>query len=352
MHFATLNPIAPWLRDLMRQEEVEVMSCDARSRPEFPLALGRLARYLRAKRIDILHTHLFEPSVVGLQAGVMARTPVRMMTRHYSDYHTRIDKHWHVRLDRLCTRLCDDVIAVSDHTARHLVEVEGAPPEKVHTVLNGFDATRVEVPDRRERDRLRAEFGAGEAHLLLVVARLHPEKGYEYLFRAVPQIRDRVDRPVVLLVAGAGQFEDSFRGQVAELGCEDEVRFLGFREDASSLMAAADLVVLPSLAEAFGIALAEALYVGTPVVATRVGGIPEIVDDGVDGVLVPPADSEALAESIAGLLNDPGRRAQLAGAGTEKVTTRFSFEAMVREYESIYDATLRRKGLTAGSGEA
>jgi glycosyltransferase involved in cell wall biosynthesis len=345
MHFATLNPIAPWLRDAMTSAGVDVLSCDARGRTQFPLAMVRLARYLRQERIDVLHTHLFEPSVVGLQAGVTARTPVKVTTRHYSDYHTRIDKSWHVRLDRMCTRLADDVIAVSDHTRRHMLEVEGAPPDKVHTVLNGFDPSRIELPDGTEADRLRREFDAEDSHLLLVVGRLHPEKGYEHLFRALPDLRRRVDDPVVLLVAGTGPFESDFRRQVADLGCDQEVRFLGFRDDAPSLMAAADLVVLPSVAEAFGITLAEALYVGTPVVATRVGGIPEIVDDGVDGVLVPPASSDALAEAIAALLNDPERRAKMTGAGRDKVQRRFRFEAMVEAYEGIYDARLKDKGL-------
>src|SRR5262249_41978653 len=185
------------------------------------------------------------------------------------------------------------------------------------------------------------------AHLLVIAARLHPEKGYEHLFQALPAVRASVNRPVVLVVAGTGPFEEKFKRQVAELGCEHEVRFLGHREDAPSLMAAADLFGLPSGAEASGIALAEALYIGTPVVATRVGGIPEIVDDGVDGVLVPPANSQALAEAIAGLLNDPERRAQLAGAARQKMTSRFSFPSMVTHYEEIYEAALNRKGMPA-----
>ena len=102
-------------------------------------------------------------------------------------------------------------------------------------------------------------------------------------------------------------------------------------------MATADLLVLPSVAEAFGLVLTEALYMGTPVVATSVGGIPEIVDDNVDGVLVPPADSRALADAIVDLLHNQERRHRMAGAGRDKVLTRFSFEGMVRSYESIYE---------------
>jgi starch synthase len=99
-------------------------------------------------------------------------------------------------------------------------------------------------------------------------------------------------------------------------------------------------VILPSVAEAFGLVLTEALYVGTPVVATRVGGIPEIVDDGVDGVLVPPADSDALARAINDLLNDPDRLRMMEGEGREKVINKLRFEDMVRSYETIYDKAI------------
>jgi hypothetical protein len=110
MFFATLNPMAPWLRDYMQAQGVECFSCDCRNRAQYPLGLLRLAQFLRRKKIDILHTHLFEPSAIGLMAGVIARTRVRVVTRHYSDYHTRINKRWHVRLDQLCTRMSHSVI--------------------------------------------------------------------------------------------------------------------------------------------------------------------------------------------------------------------------------------------------
>jgi glycosyltransferase involved in cell wall biosynthesis len=351
MLFATLNPMAPWLREYMLSQGVECFSCDCRHRAEYPLGMLRLARYLRRERVDILHTHLFEPSVIGLLAGVLARTRLRIVTRHYSDYHTRINKRWHVRLDQLCTRLSHGVIAVSQHTADHMVAEEQAPREKLHVILNGIDFGRVRLSDNFNRDRVRQEFASGDYYLLLMVARLHPEKGHTYLFKALPEIQRRVDRPVVLLVAGKGPFEESYREEVRSLGCEQMVRFTGFRKDVPDLMAAADLVVLPSVAEAFGLVLTEAVYLGTPVVATQVGGIPEIIDDGVDGRLVPPADPQALAEVITDLLNDPVRRQQMAGTGREKVLRRFRFEDMVRSYEAVYEqaASGTGEGVYAGS---
>jgi glycosyltransferase involved in cell wall biosynthesis len=336
MYFATLNPMAAWLREQMESEGVRCFSCDCVGRAEYPGGILRLARHLRREHIDILHTHLFEPSVIGLPAGFLARTGKRVMTRHYSDYHTRINKKWHVRLDQLCTRLSQTVIAVSGHTAGHLIDAENAPAEKVHVILNGIDFERVRVSGPDARERIRREFRAENEYLLLIVARLHPEKGHHYLFQALLEIRRRASKPVRLLVAGNGIFDRVYRQQVRAIGCDDMVTFLGFRKDSPDLIAAADLLVLPSLAEAFGLVLTEALYLGTPVVATRVGGIPEIVDDGIDGTLVPPADSEALARAIVELLENPEKRQRLAGAGQQKVLAKFRFEDMVRSYEAIY----------------
>ena len=178
MYFGTLNPMAPWLREHMEAKGVECFSCDCRNRMDYALGMLRLARFLRERRIDILHTHLFEPSVIGLQAGQLARTRVRVMTRHYSDYHTRIDKKWHVRLDQLCTRLSHAVIAVSQHTADHLINDESARADKVIVVLNGIDFERVRLSKPDAPERIRREFASDGAHLLLIVARLHPEKGH------------------------------------------------------------------------------------------------------------------------------------------------------------------------------
>ncbi len=337
MLFGTLKPMAPWLREFMEREGVACMSCEARTRAEYFLGLLRLMRYLRRERVGILHTHLFEPSAVGLAAGVLARTPGRVMTRHYSNYHTRIGKRWHVRVDQLCNRMSHTVIAVSQHTADHIVHEEGAPREKVHVVVNGIDFSRVKVSDQDVPARLRQEWCPDGGHLLVVPGRLHPEKGHTYFFQALPLIRQRLACPVVALVAGAGPFEAAYREEVRSLGCEDSVRFLGFRKDISNVIAAADLVVLPSVAEAFGLVVAEALYLGTPIVATHVGGIPEIVEDGIDGVLVPPADTKALADAIVSLLGDSERRCRLANAGRERARERFSFEKMMRAYEQLYE---------------
>ncbi|MGH7822106.1 MAG: glycosyltransferase, partial [Candidatus Binatia bacterium] len=145
-----------------------------------------------------------------------------------------------------------------------------------------------------------------------------------------------VRRPMILAVAGTGPYAAAYRDVVRREGWSDVVRFLGHRTDVADLMVAADVVVLPSVAEAFGLALAEALYLGTPVVASRVGGIPEIVEDGVDGLLVPAGDRFALATSIASLLEDSELRQKMAGAARDRVKAKFSFQEMLRGYEGLY----------------
>lgn len=340
MFFGTLGPMAPWLREYMESQGVGCFSCECRKRSEYPLGLARLLRFLCQRRITIVHTHLFDPSVVGLAAASLARTPLRVMTRHYSDYHTRIRKRWHTRLDQLCTAMSHGVIAVSEHTAEVMRAEEGAPDGRILVIHNGVDFERVKQPSRQVKDAIRREFAPRGEFLLLQVARLHPEKGYDHLFRAMSLLRKRSVRPFRLFVAGKGPFEQSYRQMVRDLGLDDLVTFLGFRRDIANLMAAADLVVLASVAEAFGLVLTEALYLGTPIVATRVGGIPEIVTDRADGLLVPPASAEALAEAIARLVEDEPLRRRLAGAGHDKVVRTFAFERMVRRYESYYQGLL------------
>jgi glycosyltransferase involved in cell wall biosynthesis len=343
MLFGTLGAITPDLRRRMEEHGVEVVSLDASSRLAYTRALPATVGALRRLGIDILHTHLFEPSVVGLIAGTLASVPVRVMTRHYSDYHTRIRKTWHTRLDRMCTRLAHSVIAVSHQTRRVMLEEERAPAAKVVTIHNGIDLSRVVAPSQQEVADFRRELDlSDDVAVVAVVARLHPEKGQEYLFRALPRLLAATGGKLRLLVAGTGPFREAYEREVSALGVGATVRFLGFRADVTRILAASDVVVLPSVAEAFGLVLAEAMAMQRAVVATRVGGIPEIVADGVTGILVPPASPTALADAIWLLLRDPARRAQLGEAGRRRVIESFRFETMMKRYEGLYERLLHK----------
>jgi len=342
MFFGTLGVVTPELRRSVEEQGVQVLSLDSGSRLSYPRRLPAVVASLRHLRIDILHTHLFDASVVGLTAGVLAGVPLRVMTRHYSDYHTRIGKRWHIGLDRMCTRLAHSVIAVSHQTRRVMLAEEGAPAEKVVVIHNGIDLSRVKSPSYEEVAELRQELDLDNCAMLSVIARLHPEKGHEYMFRALPRLLLATGGKLRLVVAGAGPFRELYERQVAGLGVEGAVRFLGFRTDIARILSASDVVVLPSVAEAFGLVLAEAMAMEKAVVATRVGGIPEIIQDGVTGVLVPPASPEALADAILSLLRDPFRRAQLGRAGRRRVEEAFRFEGMMKGYEAMYETLLEK----------
>lgn len=340
MSFGALKVMTPALEAFMRAQGVESFSCGATGRITYGAAAIRLLRYLGSRPTTLFHTHLFDSSVVGLAVARLAGVPARILTRHYSNYHTRINRPLHVQLDKWCTAAAHHVIAVSNETAEHLVRVEGAPAEKVTAIHNGLDFERVKVSGPDARGRLRRELGLGDAFTFLIAGRLHPEKGYEHLFEAVELLKGRTERSFVLLVAGRGPLLEHYQRLAAGLDIGDRVRFLGFRNDLPDLMVASDLFVLPSVAESFGLVLAEALYLGKPVVATRVGGIPEIVDDGIDGCLIPPGDAQALSEIMERFLHGTVQLPGQGEAAVAKVRARFDFQQMLRKYEAVYERVL------------
>ena len=340
MTFGTLKPMTEALEGLMREQDVSTFSTGAGGRVTYPLALARLGHRLRREKRAVFHAHLFEPSVVGLTAAWVAGVSGRVLTRHYSNYHTRINRPLHVLLDKWCTASAHHVIAVSNETAAHLIRVEGAPPEKVTTIHNGLDFERVKASGPDAREHLRHELGLADDFTFLIAGRLHPEKGYEHLFQAVRLLKGRTERPFVLLIAGRGPLLEHYQQLAASLDIGDRLRFLGFRNDLPDLMVASDLFVLPSVAESFGLVLAEALYLGKPVVASRVGGIPEIVDDGIDGCLVPPGDAQALSEIMGKFLDGTVHLPGLGEAAVAKVRARFDFRQMLRRYEAVYERVL------------
>jgi glycosyltransferase involved in cell wall biosynthesis len=231
-----------------------------------------------------------------------------------------------------------------------MLEEERAPAEKVVTIHNGIDLLRVVAPSWHEVAALRRELDLDDdVAVVAAVARLHPEKGLEYLFRALPALLAATGGRLRLLVAGDGPFREVYEREVAALGVQAVVRFLGFRTDVTRIFAASDVVVLPSVAEAFGLVLAEAMAMQRAVVATRVGGIPEIVEDGVTGILVPAASPGALADAILSLLHDPARRMRLGEAGRRRVVESFRFETMMERYESLYDTLLAQARVAVAS---
>jgi glycosyltransferase involved in cell wall biosynthesis len=293
--------------------------------------VGRLAFHLRAHSVRVLHAHCFFPTLVGLLAARLAGVPF-VFTRHHSDHHLRLAKRWHTRIDAWCGRRADRVIAVSEATRRILVETERVPAERIAVVWNGMEP--LPAPAEPELDTLRSSLGVAGRAVCVVPARLHEEKGHRVLLGALAEaVRDVPE--ILVLCAGDGPHRAAFERDAAARGLRNHVRFLGQRSDVPALIALAQVVVLPSLAESFGFAALEGMSLGRPVVASRAGGLPEVVADGETGVLVDVGDAAGLARAMVGLLREPALAATLGAAGRARAGA-FSCERMVRGYEAVY----------------
>lgn len=230
------------------------------------------------------------------------------------------------------------------------VRAEGRGAAEITIVPNGVDLDRFS-PHRssQETAELRASLGIPlDAFLIGVVARLEPEKGHRYLLEALPAIVEAVPNAWLLLV-GEGSQTDALRAQAGSLppAARERVVIAGFQTDVEAVTQALDVAVLPSLREAQGLALLEAMAARRPVVASAVGGIPETIRDGVDGLLVPSADPDALATAVVRLARDAQLRERLAASGRRRVEDRFSVTVSVSRVEAIYEEELVRAGVLA-----
>jgi glycosyltransferase involved in cell wall biosynthesis len=309
-------------------------------------AVRELTGYLRREEIDLLHAHMFRAEVVGTRAAVAAGTPVIVATVHSSRVRSMEDV---ATLAALTTYM--DRLIVPSSSIEAKVRAEGRRA-RFAVIPNGVDLERFSsrAPSRASR----SELGVPDDALLLgVVARLEPEKGHIFLLEAMPAAVAACPS-AWLLVVGEGTQESALR-QAAEAlppPARDRISFTGRREDVSALTAEMDVAVLPSLREAQGISLLEAMAHGRPLVASDVGGIPEVVTNGVTGLLVPPGDSAALARAVITLLADPALRRQMGEAGRRVVAERFSVDAQVRRIEAVYDEELRRAGVRTAADVA
>ncbi len=309
-------------------------------------AIRELAAYLRRNEIDLVHAHMFRAEVIGTRAAVAAGTPVVMATVHSSRVRSAEDVETLAQL----TTFMDHLLIPSDAIAEK-VRAEGRVATST-VIPNGVDLGRFALP--APPCGLRDEHGIPCTDVLLgVVARLEPEKGHTHLVAAMPAIVERAPR-TWLAIVGEGSECESLRAQVAALPepARDRIIFTGRRDDISAITADLDIAVLPSLREAQGISILEAMARRKPVVASAVGGIPEVVTDGVSGILVPPASPAALADAVVTLARSPRLRREMGEAGYATVAARFSIDAMVRRIEGIYAEELERAGVSASLSSA
>lgn len=296
-----------------------------------PVTMARIWRFLHARRTDVVHLHNVGPLLFGgLPARLLGpRRPAVIYSEHNQIY--RAGERARRRF-RGYVRLADVVVAVSHDLRRSLVDgLRIAPPVRV--LHNGIDPAAFAAADGAG---VRRELGAGGGDFLVGTAVvLSEQKGIRYLLEAARIVR-AADPTVRFVVAGDGPLRADLERMAAALGVGDAVRFVGYRRDVPQLVAALDAYVLPSLWEGLPLALLEALAGGKPIVATRVGGNPEIVAHGENGLLAPPRDPTALAEAVLALRRDPALRERMARDNVAKFARCFSVSAMTSAHVALY----------------
>ena len=301
-----------------------------------PAAWWRLYSLLVREQIDVLHAHMPRASVPGAILGRLARVPVVVSHEHGSALEGKIARPF---LDRIIVaRLSTVIIAVSEWDRRQLVERERISADRITVLPNGIVPPPPDGPD--VRPGLGAAPGVG---LIGAVGRLYPEKGYEDLIRAVALLK-RGPRRVRCVIAGIGPDEPRLRRLISDLDLREDVRLLGRRENVPDLLRALDVAVLCSRREGSPLAMLEYMAGGAPIVATAVGGVPELIDDGVHGVLTRPQDPEALASGIERLLGDRELAGRLGRAARERQRAEYDLDVVIGRLERLYVELYGRSG--------
>jgi glycosyltransferase involved in cell wall biosynthesis len=319
-----------WLNAELQARGVETMI-----RPQQPgLDAGwliDLVKILRRRRVGLMHAQEFSMNTYCSAASALTGIPIVTTVQGKNYYPDR----WRRRLAYRLVARQSRMVAVSDDIRRFLVKRVGVSEHRVTTIYNAIEP-RAYRSDHSTRAVIRRELGLGEGRPVIgTVGNLYPVKGHVHLLKAMAAVVAR--RPdAVCLILGRGELLGPLRQTAAELGVDRNVRFLGFREDVAKILRAMDLFVLPSLSEGLSLALLEAMAAGKAVVATAVGGNPEVVLNGHTGVLVPPEDAAALADAILLLLGDPALAGGLGESGRLRVDKEFSVTAMVQRYEALY----------------
>ena len=326
----------------------------------------------RRRRYHLVHAYGFKLNMLARPLARLAGVPVFVTGQRSVD----LDRHpWHSWLDRLTSRWVDAYVSNSRAALDLLRTRERVDPRKLFLVYNGLPS-RFFAPLPGAREELRRRWGVEEGEVVfLAVANLRPVKGHRYLLEALAKLDDRVapsgepgevgvektlpPQPENVRQGGADGFrfravlvgEGELRGELEEtarrLGLQDRVIFAGAESDVRPYLEAADVFVLPSLWEGFPVSIMEALARGLPVVATRVGGVPELLEEGVTGKLVPPGDPLALARALGELARDPVARRRMGEAGRRAVSD-LTVERMCREVERVYLRLLERVASSPG----
>jgi glycosyltransferase involved in cell wall biosynthesis len=300
-------------------------------------AVQQIEEYIQTEAIDVVHTHGYKADLYGFLAAWRSGKPVVATCHNWVGGTTALGIYNH--LDRLALKKFSALAAVSDEVAQRLLD-SGVPADKIRTIANGIDVQSFE-----HGHPLPALSFMGEK-VVGMVARLDLQKGFEYLLRAVRELCNTMNGFKVVIV-GEGPDRPAIEAMVQEYGLQSSVVLAGQQSDMPGVYAAMDIFVLPSLNEGLPMTILEAMAASKPVVATRVGAIPKVINDGENGLLINPRNSEALRNALASLLSDPNKCRRMGEKAHGWVSRNYTSEAMALKYRQLYDEILGRPELAA-----
>ncbi len=338
LHFILLNDRNTPLEDHLRAQEIAVHRIAYSGKKQLPAAILKTRRYLKRNRIDVVHAHLFDASLVGLIAAKLAGVRKRIHTRHnamiHHDFHPQA-----VKYDRLINRLSTEIVAISENVREILVELEGVDPQKVTDINHGFrisdfehiDTARIEAIARKHNiDRQKTVIG--------VISRYIEWKGVQYVIPAFQEFLKHQPDSLLVLANADGPYKAEIRESLADLPAKSYVE-IPFEEDVFALYRIFDIFVhvpIDARSEAFGQTYIETMLSGLPSVVTRSGIASEIVEDRKNALVVPYKDSKAITRALNELKNDADLYDLIRKNGYKTVKKRFSLENMIQKLEDLY----------------
>ncbi|MCP5004621.1 MAG: glycosyltransferase family 4 protein [Planctomycetes bacterium] len=297
-----------------------------------PANIYRLYRLFKLHRFDIIHTHAYSAGTIGRICAFLTRTPVIIAHNHSTYEHH--NKYHHI-IERILSHITDKIICVSDMVRRFAIEIERVDSGKLLTIQNGIDEV-CPVP-KTTTSRLRKELDIPVNHsVICTITHMEQHKGVIYLIKSASLLLQS-KKEITFLLVGKGSLKEKLRKLCVDLGINKHVIFTGERIDIPGILSLTDIFVLPSIREGLGLSILEAMSLGKPVIATNVGGIPEIVSDGITGTLVPPGDPEALYNAMNELLGNIEKQKTLGYNGKKICNESFNSQTMVSRIEELYD---------------
>ena len=310
-------------------------------------ALLKIYRVLRKEKFDIVHTHTSKAGFLGRLAAKLARVPIIIYTPHghiFFGYFSSLKTKIFILLEKLASPLADKIVAKTNAEKKDYISYKITSERRLTIICSGIDLNRFKELSSDEKLKIKKELGIPENSLVVGTAgRLVPVKGPEFLIEASKIIVSKYP-DTYFLFAGEGPLRQSLEKKACRMGVKENIIFLGWRDDVAKIISIFDIFVLPSLNEGMGRVLVEAMALRKPIVASCVGGIPDLVAHGKNGFLVPPKNPMELAKHIQLLLEDRGEREKMGSAGQETIFN-FSKERMIEDTESLYEELRFRKNI-------